>query len=224
VSAWDEPWAALPPAASLALVLLAYGALFVGTEMLRRVYSVEAETTRRLVHVVGCLLAVPLPLLLGRPLGVAVAVVFAAFQAWTRHRRILQSVHGVPRPTCGAIAFPLGIALVAVVSSSFPQYAFGVLVLGLADPVAGLVGQRWGHPIPHWPTSKSVAGSAAFLAVTLALAVAFVLAGPDAPVRPIVLLAGGLGVTLVESVLGRGLDNLAVPSAAALAFAGLFDA
>lgn len=223
MSAFDQPWSALPTAVSLTLVLVAYGALFVVTEILRRFFSVEAETTRRLVHVVGCLLAIPLPLLLGRPLGVAVAVVFAAFQAWTRHRRILQSVHGVPRPTYGAIAFPLGIALVALVSRSFVQYAFGVLVLGLADPVAGWVGQRWGRPIPHWPTSKSVAGSAAFLAVTLALAVAFVVAGPDVLLRPVVLVVGGLAVTLVESVLGRGLDNLAVPSSAALAYAGLFD-
>ena len=221
MSAFDERWTALPTAAALVVVLLAYAALFAGSELLHRAFAVEAETTRQLVHVVGSLLAIPLPLLLGRPLGIAVAVLFAGLQAWSRHRGILGSVHGVSRPTYGAIAFPLGIALVAVLAHSFAQYAFGVLVLGLADPAAGLVGQRWGRPIAHWPTSKSLAGSAAFLAVTLVLATAYAVAGTDVAVRPLLLLASGLVVTVVESVLGRGLDDLALPTAAAGAYTWL---
>jgi phytol kinase len=222
VSALDQPWGAVPVAVSLLLVLLAYAALFATAELLRRVRGVGTSTTRPLVHAVGCLLAVPLPLLLGRPLGIAVALVFAAAQAWTRRQRLLLSVHDVDRETYGAVAFPLGIALVALVAQTFAQYAFGVLVLGFADPAAGLVGRRWGTPIRRWPTASSLAGSAAFLAVTLLLAVAFARAGADDPSRPVLLVASGLVVTAVESVLGRGLDNLAVPSAAAVAYAWMF--
>lgn len=221
MNAFDEPWAAAPTVVTLVVVLLAYAALFAGAELLRQVFAVDAETTRRLVHVVGSLLAIPLPLVLGRPLGVAVAVAFAALQAWSRHHRLLSSVHGVTRPTYGAVAFPLGIALVAVTARTFAEYAFGVLVLGLADPVAGFVGQRWGRPIAHWPTHKSLIGSGAFLAVTVLLAAAFALAGSQTPVRALALVACGLVITLVESVIGRGLDNLAVPTAAAWAYAWL---
>ena len=222
MSAFDAPWAGAPAAVTLVGVLLSYGALFLGAEMLRRKRAVEGETTRRLVHVVGSLLAIPLPVLLGRPLGITVAVAFAAVQAWSRHRRLLMSVHGVDRATYGEIAFPLGIALVAVLADTFAQYAFGVLVLGLADPAAGIVGQRLGRPMPRWPAAKSLAGSAAFLAVTVLLAAVFARSAIDVPVRPLALLASGLVVTAVESVIGLGLDNLAVPSVAAGAYGWMF--
>jgi hypothetical protein len=73
----------------------------------------------------------------------------------------------------------------------------------------------------HWPTSTSLAGSAAFLAVTVVLATAYSVIGTDLPLRPLLLLASGLLVTVVESVLGRGLDDLAVPTAAAWAYGWL---
>jgi dolichol kinase len=209
----------LPVVPAVLLVLLCYALLFGSAELLRR-RGVGAETTRRLVHVVGSLLALPLPILVGVRPGVVMAVGLAGLLALSRRRGVLGSVNDVERTTVGAVVFPLGIALVAVVASDYAQYCFGVLVLGFADAAAGWVGARTGHPLRGWPTSKSVAGSTAFFVVTLTLAVAFRIAlGGD---LTLVLVPSALAVTVVEALLARGWDDLAVPSAAALAFAWMF--
>jgi len=210
----------IPVVPGVLVVLLAYGLLFGCVELLRRRWGVGAETTRRLVHVLGTLLALPLPIVLGVPVGVVMAVALAGLLALSRRRGTLGSVHDVQRTTIGEVVFPLGIALAAVVAQDYAQYCFGVLVLGFADAAAGIVGTRVGRPLRRWPARKSVAGSTAFFVVTIGLAVAFVAA---LGVEPAMLLVpSALAVTLVEALLARGWDNLAVPSAAALAFAWMF--
>ena len=209
----------LPIVPGIALVLLGYALLFGSAELLRR-RGVGAETTRRLVHVVGTLLALPLPILLGVRAGVVMAVALAGLLAWSRRRGALGSVNAVHRRTVGAVVFPLGIALAAVASSVYAQYCFGVLVLGFADPAAGWVGSRAGRRLRGRPTHKTVAGSTAFFLVTMALAVAFRLElGGDVT---LLLVPSALAVTGVEALLAGGCDNLAVPTAAALAFVWMF--
>lgn len=210
-------WPLLPTALAVAL---AYVGLFAGAEVLRRRWQVAPETTRALVHVLGALLAVPLPLVLGRRAGVALAVALAGALVVSRRRGLLPSVHGVRRRTVGEVLFPLGIALVAVVARDYGQYALGVLVLGLADAAAGVVGARFGRPRRWWPASATAAGSVAFLLVTVVVALG---AASVVGAQPVALvLPSALVVTLVEALLTGGWDDLAVPSAAALAFAWMF--
>jgi phytol kinase len=210
----------LPVVPGVLLALAAYGLLFGAAELLRRRRSVGAETTRRLVHVLGTVVALPLPVVLGVPVGVVLAIVLAAALAWSRRHATLESVHGVERATVGEVVFPLGIALAAVVAQDYAQYCLGVLVLGLADATAGWVGGRIGRPVRGWPAGKSLAGSTAFLLMTIALAAGFFIAQGDD--RALLLAPSALAVTLVEALLTRGWDNLAVPSATALAFAWMF--
>ena len=210
----------MAPVPAVLVVLAAYVALFVVAELLRSRRGWGAETTRRLIHSVGALIAVPLPLLLGRRLGVVLAVGLAVLLVLSTRYRPLASLHDVRRSTVGEVVFPLGIALAALVATEYGQYVLGVLVLGLADPAAGVVGARYGTPLRRWPVSKSLVGSATFLAVTVLVALAFWLR-LDLADLPLVL-ASALLVTGVEVSLGRGLDNLAVPGATALAFGWMF--
>lgn len=210
----------LPLLAGVLVVVSAYGALFLGAELLRRRAGAAPETTRVLVHVVGALIAIPIPLLVGRPAGVLMAVVFGLALAASRRAGALPSVHGVARRTVGEVLFPWGIGLAAVVAGTYGQYVLGVLVLGLADAAAGLVGARYGRRVPSWPTTATAEGSAAFLVVTLVIAGGFALRLQAGPAALVVL--GALAVTLVEALLSGGWDDLVVPSAAVVAFAWMF--
>jgi dolichol kinase len=97
------------------------------------------------------------------------------------------------------ITFPKPIALIAVST------------LAIADPLAAVVGITWGrrHVVPN----KSVEGSAAFFAATVAVSMAVLRWATAAPLLP---LAGaavliGLAAALFELLPLRLDDNLTIP-------------
>jgi len=189
--------------------------LFAVSEFANR-RGVAPETTRRLVHVTGAGTAALFPLYLGLPDVVVLAVVFALFLGWTRLRHSLQSVHAVSRPTIGAVVFPIGLLLAAVVLWPHPAaFSFAALMLAGPDAAAGIVGTRFASPT--WRVAggeKSVLGSLTFFVVAFALGLAFALATGSEAIAGAAAVA--LAVTAVEAVLGYGLDNLFIPTVAGL--------
>src|SRR6267143_3078376 len=87
---------------------LALLGLFAVSEFAGR-HGLPAETTRRLVHIAGAGTTALFPFYLHLDEVVALAVVFTLFLVWTRVRGSLASVHGVARPTAGALLFPAGL-------------------------------------------------------------------------------------------------------------------
>lgn len=207
----------MPSATGVLLVALAYLALFGSAEVLRARWQVEAEATRRYVHMASGVIAVGVPVLVGWQLTAALGFIFAAALAWSKGHRVLQAIHGVGRATVGEVCFPLGVAATALLVPQLPAYAFGMLALAFGDGFAGLVGSRYGHPRAAWGGTKSLMGSLACFTVVVGLALAACLAygpglGPDTVAA---VLVSALAVTMVEAMLGYGLDNLAVPVVAA---------
>jgi phytol kinase len=189
--------------------------LFAIAELARR-RGLPTETTRRLVHVIGAGTVALFPLYLQLGEVVVLAVAFTLFLGWTRIRGSLKSVHAVARPTLGAVVFPIGLGLSAIVLWPHPAaFSYAALMLAFADPAASVIGQRWrsrSWPIPGG--RKSLLGSVTFFAVAFALGIAFVLAAGTGA------LVGAAGAALVlaatEATLGFGLDNLAIPVVAGL--------
>src|SRR3989442_6737976 len=66
------------------------------------------EQTRRLAHVAGASSVAVLPLILTLTELGALGAFFTGLLVWTRMQRQLDSVHGVARPTFGAIVFTAG--------------------------------------------------------------------------------------------------------------------
>ena len=200
------------PALGTAVALLG---LFAVSEAAGR-RGVAPDNTRRLVHIVGAGTAALFPLYLGLTDVVVLAVVFTLFLGWTRLRHSLKSVHAVARPTIGAVLFPIGLLVAAVVLWPHPEaFSYAALMLAGPDAAAGIVGTRFASAT--WRVAggeKSVLGSLTFFVVAFALGLAFALAtGSDA-------IAGAAAVavalTAVEGVLGYGLDNLCIPAVAGL--------
>ncbi len=99
--------------------------------------------------------------------------------------------------------YALGI-LITVAAFPLPAAVSGILVLGLADPVAGYVGRRWGRR-PF--LGATLEGTAVFAAVTFC-----VLAVRHGPT---VGTLGAIVLALVERVSWPLDDNLTVPVAGA---------
>jgi phytol kinase len=178
--------------------------------------GLPAETTRRLVHIGGAGTTALFPLYLHLNEVVTLGVVFTLFLIWTRMRGSLKSVHAVARPTLGAILFPLGLTLAAVILWSHPPaFSYAALVLALPDPAAAVVGRRFGSRRWRIPGGeKSLYGSLAFFLVAFVIGMGFALAAGNGSILAVVAVAAG--ITAVEAGLGFGLDNLFIPVVAGL--------
>jgi phytol kinase len=202
--------------AEIGAFLVAVTALFVSAEILRR-RGLPPDATRRYTHAVGACVAAVLPAFLSLAECVGLGVAIAAILAWTRARGLLRSVHGVERPTLGAVLFPLGLAVAAILGwTDLAAYALGALTFALADPAAALAGGRLGRPGWRvWRGRKSIAGSLAFAAVTVAIGL---VAGVWGPLALGAVLSVAAALAVLEGVLGYGLDNLALPPLAVVAW------
>lgn len=189
--------------------------LFAASEFAGR-RGLPAETTRRLVHVVGAGTAALFPLYLRLSEVIVLAAAFTAFLGWTYVRGSLRSVHAVGRPTLGAVVFPIGLGLAAIAVWSHPAaFSYAALVLALADPAASVVGRRMIGP--SWPVPggrKSALGSVTFLIVALLLGTTFAAVAGSVMILP--LVGAAVAVTAVEAALGFGLDNFVIPVVAGL--------
>ena len=93
-----------------AVVALGIVVLFVTGEVLRRVFAVETEYTRKLSHMGAGFIVVAFPWLLQHTLTVAVlALAFFALLLAGKVTGLLQSVHDVERRTSGAYYYPLAV-------------------------------------------------------------------------------------------------------------------
>jgi len=184
----------------------------------------DPELTRKGAHLGGALLTLPFPWLfrdLLQPL--LICGIFVLLLEATRRRGWLRAVHGIGRPSRGAVLFPLGLlaGLVASMTRHDPWiHVVSVLELGVCDTLAALAGRRWGRASGNGGSTKTVQGSSAFfvssVVVVLGVSAASSRLGPGALVPVAIGLAGLF--TWVEALGSDGWDNLAIPLAVALAF------
>lgn len=186
-------------------------AIMAATEAASRRWHIEAELSRKAVHMASAVAAAGLPFVMSFPTVVVLALAFVPFMVVSRRVGLFPAVHEVERTTLGEVWFPLGVAVAAALVPHRPAFVFGVLVMGLSDAFASLAGRRWGrrgYAVPVLGATKTYLGSAVFLGTTFALALA---AGAGVASGMVVAAA----LTAVEGLLGRGTDNLVLPVAAA---------
>jgi dolichol kinase len=111
----------------------------------------------------------------------------------------------------GATTLALGYTTAVVAFPGVPALT-GILVAGVADAVAAVVGKRFGRH--RYPGGKSVEGSLGFLLVVLPLSLLL----PGLPAVAAVLLA--IGLTGLEALTLPVDDNLYLPLATAAAVQG----
>lgn len=193
---------------NLAFFILISCALIGGIEFVKRKFSLSTNVTRRVTHVGAALIAAISPLFLNQLTIVITCLFFAGLVFVGRKTTFLSSIHDVERKSFGDIFLPLGEALSAIVflPHSVAAFQFGVLVMGISDALAGLIGEKYGkHKIRFVGSTKSVEGSAVFFICTLILTLFF------APVFSYQLIIIPAILTIVEFLAIYGLDNLVLP-------------
>ncbi len=210
-----DPWIAIP--AMLGGMVLLFAVL--------RVWQVIAkphpELVRKIFHLGGGLLALPLPWLFSSlvPVLVLGASSIALFTL-LRTVPVLKAGPGqvlaaVQRNTVGEYGFILSLLLLFTWARDTPLlYGVPLLILAIADASAALVGRHYGKLFYTVSGGgKTVEGSAAFFLAAFFCVHVPVLLFTDTP-RPESLLIGiniGLMVMMAEAAAWWGLDNLIIP-------------
>ena len=184
-------------------------ASFVVLERLVRTRNVPTEITRRVAHVLACLFALLVHAVLPFWLFIVCSVVFAALMWLSRHFHVFTSIHKVRRRSLGDVYLPLGIGVAALLGGSDAAvFVAAVLILGLADVAAGLVGDYLRSSRKTWW------GSGAFLGVSV-----IVLALCGFGLVSVIVVA--LLATATERYSPLGTDNISIPLVAAALLAVL---
>lgn len=204
-----------------AIIIAALALVLLGGELWARLGSPDPETSRKFVHLASAGVCLLFPLMVESPWVVgALAVGMAVFFGAASRFKLLASIHGVDRTSRGSEYYPLAIFLVFLLSGDeIWIYFASVLVLGVADACAALVGVRYGRV--HYQVEegeKSLEGSLAFFGV------AFVAVGgtawlfTDLPLLHIlnISVTAAALLTAFEAISMKGSDNLFIPFAAAV--------
>lgn len=203
----------------LALIILASFSLIAAAELLKRKFSLSTALTRRFAHITTAIVACVAPFFVTQTEIIFVSIIFVAVLLYGRRYHIFSAIHTVERRTYGDIFLPLGVAGAALffLPGNVPAFQFGILIMGISDALAGLVGEKFAqHSTRFFGNKKSLEGSLVFFVSSLILTFLFV------PLIGYELLLIPLLLTLVEFCFIYGLDNLVLPIAGAFLIQNLY--
>jgi len=201
--------------------LVALAIVMGGLALFHRWHPLRPETSRKLFHVIGGLTTLTFPWVFTGPWPVLVLAVIVVPSLLA-----LKYVHGfkgnlgsvlyrVDRKSFGETYFPLSVCLVFVFAyGNTLLFVIPVLMLTLADPVAAIIGSRYGRlRYRIIKGQKSIEGSAAFFLVALScvLIPLLLFTTMDRVEAALVSTIVALLITIVEALAWEGLDNLFIP-------------
>ena len=194
--------------AVLAIVFL----ILVFAEYLSRYKGVHSELTRKIVHVLVGMFVAFWPFFLSWGQIQFLSVLFLIVVVVSVKLRIFNSIHAVSRNTMGEVLFAVVIGLLAFICSDPWIFAAAMLHLSLADGLAAVVGLAYGQGNSYriFGRTKSIAGSLAFLFVSIAIMLWYLSFSDTSPTAVSVLWLP-LAATVAENLSGEGTDNLVIP-------------
>jgi phytol kinase len=216
----------IPPLVlQITLVAVWLGVILAIAEGLNRIFSVNAEVSRKIVHIgTGNVILFAWWFNIPAWVGIAASVISGIIAIISYKTTILPSINSVGRKSLGTFfyAISIGVLIGWFWTIKQPQYAaLGILVMTWGDGLAAVIGQNWGkHQYQFLGSSKSWEGSLTMLFVSFMISSIILLAvqGNSQLIWSISILVA-LVATGLETFSKYGIDNLTVPlSSASLAF------
>jgi dolichol kinase len=203
---------------ALILTILVVLLLLVASEIWWRKRRPHDEFSRKFIHVTVGSFAATWPFFLSWDQILGLSAAFLVGVLFSQYLNIFQAIHAVERPTWGEVCFALAVGVLALVTRNPAIYLVALLHMGLADGVAAIVGTIYGKSNTYMVFThvKSIAGTLAFLAISLTLLIAYATVAPI-PINAGIIVVLALLATALENVAIKGLDNLLVPLVVAAA-------
>lgn len=193
----------------------AFGMMFFVSELLYSKLKVEAEFTRKFIHISCGSIAMMVAVFQVHVITICcLGIFFSVLTGFMLSKGLLPSVHAVKRRSIGSVLYPIGI-LLGVIFGMRSDYGatffipMGILVF--SDTVAALAGIRF--PVVKYKVmgfSKSLGGSTGFLLTSLAVILIYQsISVHFLPLPCIVTIL--LVSTIAEALSVNGWDDLSVP-------------
>jgi dolichol kinase len=190
-------------------------ALFAFAELLYRVFNVQAEYTRKIVHIGTGILTLLFPMYFTSTWQVTLlCITFLAVLYISERIGLLPSINNVGRKTVGSLLYPIVVIIV------FAFYRFNgllyfylpILAMAIGDPVAALVGNVAKHETKGTKTNKGTISFFIVVSVVSAMLM-YVLNDERYSIGELVAFAIPLAVltAIAERVTGGGWDNFTIP-------------
>lgn len=194
-------------------------------------YSKDNESMRKFVHVLhgvgiaGLALVAPFSVVIIVEIFFLLSMFVARYLyenfsrlPWVRY---LGRTYKVGRVSYGDFFFPISTIIIIFLVESRGVLVASVLILGLADAAAALIGKKYGGSTTYkvFGQKKSIVGSAAFFVTALAISFAFsvFVQSNVESITFLMILGVALATTIAENLGVYGSDNLLIPIVAALA-------
>jgi phytol kinase len=187
--------------------------VFLG-EYLRRVHLFHAEVTRKFIHITTASFIATWPFFMSWKQIELISLLMFAGILISRYMHLFRAIHGVKRRTWGELFFAMSIGIAAVLSQSDWVFTAAMLIMGVADGFAALVGTLLDktHRYKVFGHVKSYEGTITFLIMSVIILFATASIG-HIPHTLFGLLWLSVLATILENIAVAGTDNLFVPLA-----------
>lgn len=218
------------------LITIAWlGACFLGlfalAEWLHRGFRVEAEITRKIVHIGTGLLSLLFPLYLHDTWQAGLLCgLFLVLLVLSKRKQFFGSINNISRPSYGSLLYPVAVfGVYCFYHFQLRQHTHfqalyyfftPVLLLAICDPVAALAGNVYKHYQPKTKPGKTLAGSTGFFISAFILCILLQVCLKNKESAFIITLSNALFTSVITTISewysGKGRDNLAVPFSAVI--------
>ncbi len=196
-------------------------------ELNYRMFKMKGEFTRKFAHFAATIAVVPFPYIFDSHWYILVlAAIFFIALFVTQRIKQLNSIHDIQRKSMGSYLLPVAIYTTFLLSDKLDSkfiYILPMLILGISDPMAAIVGmslKKNNHQIVLFGirTKKSLFGSATFLITSFIISIIALYFNRGVFDFKTFWLALVIAVvsTLSELISWRGSDNLTIPWSVAL--------
>ena len=215
--------ATLHDPALVLLSLLAVGALVFGARTISATRRVSPASLRKTLHAaVGAWTLLVTPYFHYLAWVVVPPALFGAVNASGRAKSLMPTMAETPEEARGLWTFPLGVLVTYLLfwdESGRRAILAAIVALAFADPIAAVVGSRFGQRRFHrFGHGRTLEGSAAFFLVA-GIGVGLVATGGGGEAYPWRMGIGcGLAGAAAEALTPSGWDNVTIPLAVAAAY------
>jgi phytol kinase len=194
------------------IALVGVAALVFAGEKLRVGPKYHAEVTRKFVHITVAMFVATWSFWMSWSHIELMSLLMFVGVLVSRYFHFFKAIHDIKRHTWGELFYAMSIGMVAVLSQDKWIFAAAMLLMGLADGLAALVGTMFGgkHRYKILGHYKSREGTFTFWAVAVVIVlVCGVLNGPHEGWTLVLWLP--VVATFFENFAVAGTDNLLVP-------------
>jgi dolichol kinase len=194
------------------LVVLLFGGILGGVQLVKLRREIPTWVTRKLAHVGSALVVLFMPYYFTGHQIAILAIAFGLGLGLSKKVNLLSAIHGIKRASYGEVTFPIGLGITALICLPQNHQAFqaAVLVVGLSDALAEIAGHFWPlKKITLFNQKKSIGGSVCFLISVFLIYFGFF---PSTTISGLALIfAFAVVLTVVEVTHVYGFDNLTLP-------------